>query len=96
LVVKWFGIGYPPQTIIPVLVATAACTSSPAGFPTEALVGVQVSVEGSYFPPLLSTLIQRPPQTIIRPFEYTAEWNHRAIGAVEPAFVGIHVSLRGS
>ena len=47
---------FPPQTIISLPVQTAVCDSRPAGA-LLVLVGVQVSVSGLYFPPVLKSVV---------------------------------------
>jgi hypothetical protein len=66
-------------------------------------VGVQVSVAGSYRPPVLRwkgpypplTILSFPPHTIMRVPVQTAVWAYRAVG-VFTVEVGVHESVTGS
>jgi hypothetical protein len=63
----------PPQTIISLPVQTAVCSSRPVGA-LVVLLAVQLSVLGSYLPPVFeSSVTSTPPQTIISLPVQTAE-----------------------
>ena len=55
----------PPQTIMSLLVQTALCNCRASGT-LVVLVAAQLSVSGSYLPPVFNSLLSsNPPQTII-------------------------------
>jgi hypothetical protein len=56
---------YPPQTIISVPVQTAVWELLPDGAPAPVEVCLQLSVAGSYRPPVFKYDPSDPPQTII-------------------------------
>src|SRR6516165_5838745 len=59
------------------------------------LIAVQVSVLGSYLPPVFNRLLLLyPPQTIISLPVQTAVWANRAVGALV-VLVGVQVSVLG-
>ena len=55
-VLKTFTLLYPPQTVISPPVQTAVCQKRGAGAPLV-LVAVQLSVPGSYLPPVFNELV---------------------------------------
>ena len=82
----------PPQTIISLSVQTATCDSRAAGA-LVVLVGVQLSVLGSYLPPVLNGPLN-PPQTIISLRVQTAVCWSRPSGALV-VLVAIQLSVLG-
>src|SRR5205814_4284140 len=82
----------PPQTIISLSVQTATCDSRSAGA-LVVLVGVQLSVLGSYLPPVLNGPLN-PPETIISLRVQTAVCWSRPAGAFV-VLVAVQLSVLG-
>src|SRR6516162_2083925 len=86
----------PPHTIISLPVHTAVCSHRASGA-FMVLVAVQLSVPGSYLPPVFKLQLRphpTPPQMIISLPVHTAECLARATGALV-MLVGVQLSLIG-
>src|SRR5206468_9975967 len=85
----------PPQTVITLPVHTAVGKYRPVGAPLVVVV-VQLSVLGSYLPPVLKRPpLPNAPQTIISLPAHTAFGNTRPMGALV-VLVVVQLSLVGS
>ena len=86
---------YPPQTIISLPVQTAVCEKRAVGAPLV-LVAVQLSVPGSYLPPVFNDELafSSPPHTIISPPVQTAVCASRPTGAFV-VLVGVQLFVPG-
>ena len=85
----------PPQTIISFPVHDATCPARYRGTSAPAAVALQVSVDGSYRPPVGRYLLPtRPPQTIISVPVHTAVLAVRGSGAFVTD-IGVQLSVDG-
>src|SRR5262245_41709850 len=85
----------PAQTTICLPVHTAVWKYRRSGAPVV-VVGVQVSVLGSYLPPVFTggPMAPAPPQTTISLLVHTAVWESRPVGALV-VLVAVQLSVLG-
>jgi len=83
----------PPQTIISVPVQTADASARPDGTPGPVEVAIQLSLAGSYRPPVF---VHAPPQTINSvPVQILAAYAG-SVGTPLPVEVAIQLPVSGS